>query len=323
MKVLVTGASGMLGGAVAAKLATRGDTVRVLQRGPARLPGLQEQRGDITDPAAVRAAVDGMDAVVHLAAKVSMSGPWQDFERINIDGTATLLAAASAAGATRFVQVSSPSVAHYGSALVGAEAGVADPVRARGDYARSKAAAELIALAADRVGFAVTAIRPHIVWGPGDTQFVARIAQRARSGRLALIDHGAALIDTTYVSNAADAIVAGLDRAADDGVHGQPFVVSNGEPRTVAELVDRICRAVGVPPPGLRVPALVAAAAGAIAERAWPVLGRAGEPPITRFLVEQLSTAHWFDQRRTRTALQWTPQVSLVQGFALLAQARR
>ncbi|MER7169419.1 NAD-dependent epimerase/dehydratase family protein [Micromonospora sp. NPDC000207] len=323
MRVLVTGASGMLGGAVASTLAGRGDTVRVLQRRPSDLPGVDERRGDVTDAATVRAAVDGVDAVVHLAAKVSMTGRWQQFEQTNICGTATVLDAARAAGVTRFVQVSSPSVAHHGVGLVGAGADPADPRRARGHYARSKAAAELLALAADGPDLAVVAVRPHLVWGPGDTQLVARIVERARSGRLALVGWGTALIDTTYVTNAAEAIVAALDLAPEADVRGRAFVVTNGEPRTVAELVTRICAAAGAPPPRLRVPVAAAKAGGSLVERVWSRLPRTDEPPMTRFLAEQLSTAHWFDQRRTRAALRWTPQVGLDEGFARLAAAHR
>ncbi|MGC4747545.1 NAD-dependent epimerase/dehydratase family protein [Micromonospora sp. DT201] len=323
MKVLVTGASGMLGGAVATALRARGDEVRVLQRRQSGLVGVDERRGDITDPGSVAAAAEGVDAVIHLAAKVSMTGPRQQFTHTNVRGTATLLAAAQAAGVTRFVHVSSPSVAHHGAGLVGVDADTADPDRARGNYARSKASAELLALAADSADFAVVALRPHLVWGPGDTQLVSRIVERARAGRLALVGQGAALIDTTYVSNAADALVAALDRAAEVGVHGQAFVVTNGEPRTVRELVERICVAAATTPPRFRVPVTVAKTGGAAVQRLWPALRRTGEPPMTRFLAEQLSTAHWFDQRRTREALCWSPKVTLDEGFAQLTLAYR
>ncbi len=319
MRVLVTGASGMLGRAVARSLADRGDEVTVFQRGASSGPW-QEVRGSVTDLDALHAAAAGTDAVVHLAAKVAVTGPWRDFAAVNVAGTANALAAARAAGVGRFVQVSSPSVGHAGRSLVGVGAAPADPAAARGHYARSKAQAELIALAADSPGLAVVAVRPHLVWGPGDTQLVGRIAERARSGRLALIDQGAALIDTTYVDNAADAIVAALDRATPDGpAHGRAFVVSNGQPRTVAELVSSICAAVGAPDPTLRLPFRAAQAAGAVAEAAWAVLRRSDDPPMTRFLAEQLATAHWFDQRETREVLRWTPAVDLDEGFRRLA----
>ncbi len=311
MRVLVTGARGMLGAAVARALAARGDAVTVLQRRPSGLP-LPEVRADLGDPAARLAdAVDGHDAVVHLAAKVDVVGPWREYERTNVAGTRALLAAARSAGVGRFVHVSSPSVAHAGSALVGAAAAPADPARARGHYARSKALAEQVALGAATAGLAVVAVRPHLVWGPGDPQLVGRIVARARAGRLPVVGTGAALVDTTYVDNAVDALLAALDRAP--RVAGRALVVSNGEPRPVAELVASICAAAGVAPPRFAVPARVARAAGAVVE-----LVARHDPPMTRFLAEQLSTAHWFDQRATRAALGWIPRVGLDEGFARL-----
>jgi nucleoside-diphosphate-sugar epimerase len=154
------------------------------------------------------------------------------------------------------------------------------------------------------------------VWGPGDTQLIGRIVSRARQGRLAVIGSGAALIDSTYIDNAADALVAAADRAGVLG--GRAFVVSNGQPRPIRELLNRIASAAGLERPRLRVPVAVARTAGTVIERAWERLHREDDPPITRFLAEQLSTAHWFDQRETRRALGWQPEVDLDEGFARL-----
>lgn len=316
----MTGASGMLGAAVARSLAARGDAVVLMQRRSSGL-GLPEILGDITDQRSVRAAVRQVDAIVHLAAKVDVVGPWRDYLAVNVVGTQGLLAAAHAAGVTRFVHVSSPSVAHAGHSLVGAPAGPADPDAARGAYSRSKAMAERLALRADRPGFRVVAVRPHLVWGPGDTQLVARIVRRARTGRLALVGSGAALIDTTYVDNAADALLAALDRA--DGAGGAAYVVSNGQPRPVSEIISSVCAAAGAPGPRWRVPYPLAWTVGAAVDTAWSWRGWTADPPITRFLAEQLATAHWFDQRRTRAALAWAPQVSLDEGFSRLADWHR
>jgi nucleoside-diphosphate-sugar epimerase len=321
--VLVTGASGALGGAVADALAARGDDVTVLQRRPGGR-GHREVLADVADPDAVTAAVRGHQAVVHLAAKVDVVGSWRDYARTNITGTRAILSACRAAGVERLVHVSTPSVAHVGSSLVGAPAGPADPVQARGHYARSKAVAEQLALAADAEpgSPAVVAVRPHLVWGPGDTQLIGRIVARAHAGRLPIVGSGAALIDTTYLTNAADALVAALDRCVD--ARGQALVVSNGQPRPVAELLTLICRALGAPRPRFTVPVLGARVAGALVEAAWataPGLHRLSDPPMTRFLAEQLSTAHWFDQRRTRRLLHWTPRVDLDAGIAALARS--
>ncbi|PYI66633.1 nucleoside-diphosphate sugar epimerase [Arthrobacter livingstonensis] len=319
-RVLVTGTSGLLGRAVAQLLHERGYAVRTLQRSAVRDPW-ESVQGSVADPDVAASAVAGVDAVIHLAAKVSFTGEWTDFVSTNIVGTRQLLAASQHAGVHDFVFVSSPSVAHFGSSIVGAGAGPANPDLARGFYARSKAAAEQLALAEDSPAFRVTAIRPHIVWGPGDTQLVERVVERARAGRLPLLDGGRALIDTTYVDNAAGAIVRGLERM--EYAHGQALVVTNGEPRPVGELIAGICAAAGVPAPGYSVPGWLARGAGSVIEKAWTAAGTRGwvhdEPPMTRFLAEQLSTAHWFDQRHTQSVLAWTPSVSIDEGLAKLA----
>lgn len=318
-RVLVTGASGMLGGAVAALLRDKGHHVRTFQRG-ASPQATDEIRGSLTDKDVVATAVESMDAVIHLAAKVSFTGHWNEFVATNIDGTANLLAAAKSAGIKDFVFVSSPSVAHFGNSLAGASAGVANPNLARGNYARSKAAAELSALAEDSTRFRVAAIRPHVVWGPGDTQLVERVVDRAKSGRLPLLDNGVALIDTTYIDNAASAIVRGLERM--EYAHGRALVVTNGEPRPVGELIAGICKAGGAPAPKLNVPGWLARGAGSVIEKVWLAAGSRNlvhdEPPMTRFLAEQLSTAHWFDQRETHEVLDWKPTVSIDEGLAKL-----
>jgi 2-alkyl-3-oxoalkanoate reductase len=315
VRVLVTGASGMLGRVTVLRLLARGDDVTVLQRRPSGLPCV-EVLGDVADASVVRRAVEGQDGVLHLAAKVDVTGPWAEYARANIAGTRTVLAACADHGVRRLVHVSSPSVAHAGSPLVGAGAGPADPATARSHYSRSKAVAEQDALAADSATLAVLAVRPHLVWGPGDEQLVARIVARARSGRLPSIGSGAALIDTTYVDNAAAALVAALDVCG--VVHGEALVVSNGEPRPVADILRRLCLAAGAREPRGRVPAPVAWLAGAAAEGFWASTRRRSTPPLTRFLVEQLTTAHWFDQRRTRSVLRWRPEVDLEEGFSRL-----
>ncbi|WP_354253412.1 NAD-dependent epimerase/dehydratase family protein [Arthrobacter sp. UYEF21] len=317
MRVLVTGASGLLGREVARLLVRQGHAVTTFQRRPAVVDGVEDLTGSVADVEAVRRAVTGAEGVIHLAAKVSFTGRAADFDQVNIEGTRRLLRAAREGGVRDFVFVSSPSVANSGTAIAGLGAGPADPDRAHGHYASTKAEAELLALAADSPEFRVAAVRPHIVWGPGDTQLVERVLERAGRGRLPLLDAGAALIDTTYVDNAASALVAALHRS--EHIHGRALVVTNGEPRPVGELLAGICAAGGVPAPSWSVPGRLARAAGSVVERVWIRAGREEEPPMTRFLAEQLSTAHWFDQRETRELLNWAPAVSIDEGLARLA----
>lgn len=317
MRVLVTGASGLLGRSVAQHVLAAGHSVRAFQRSPSGLDLVDEVLGSVTVAEDIIRAVDGMDAIIHLAAKVSLAGDPSEFERVNVDGTRMIVAAALEAGVSRLVYVSSPSVAHGGASIVGDGARTADPASARGDYARTKATAELLALAADSPRLRVVVVRPHLIWGPGDTQLVERIVERARAGRLPLLGDGAALIDSTYVDNAGSGIAAALARV--DAVHGNAYVITNGEPRPVAELIAGICLAAGVRPPAWHVPAAVARTAGSLIEAIWRVRPGVDEPPMTRFLAEQLSTAHWFDQRATRNDLRWRPEVSVDEGLRRLA----
>ncbi len=314
MRVLVTGGTSLLGSVTAAQLIAQGHEVTLFQR-HASGSGLPEVLGDVSDGAKVRQAVAGHDAVLHLAAKVGVAGRADEFDRINIDGTRNVITAMRAHDVPRLVFVSSPSVAHTGKALVGADAGPADPENVRGDYSRTKAVAEQLVL--NSALPEVVAIRPHLVWGPGDEQLIGRIVHRAKVGRLAVIGTGAALIDTTYIDNAASALVAAVERTP--AVHGRALVVSNGEPRTVLELFERIVQAANVRTsirhvsPGIGKPA-AAGIAGATRVFAPEV-----EPLLTPFLVQQLSTAHWFDQRETQSLLQWQPKVTLAQGFERLS----
>ncbi len=323
MRVLVTGGSSLIGAGVATALVARGDEVVVQQRGRSDTLSqldVRQELGDIRDLDVVLAASSGCDAVVHLAAKVGVVGAWDDYRSINVDGTRNVLAAARQLGVGRVVHVSSPSVAHGGEPIIGG--GADEPVlgRRRAWYPESKAMAEIDALAAADDELGVVAIRPHLVWGPGDTQLVGRIVERAAAGRLALVGGGRALVDTTYIDNAVDALVAALDAVEPAApCSGRAYVVSNGEPRMIRELVEGICRAADVPFEPRTVSLRVGRSLGAVVERAWPLLRRDDEPPLTQFLAEQLGTAHWFDPRPARDDLGWAPVVSIDEGLARLA----
>lgn len=324
MRVLVTGASSLIGSGVAIALAERGDDVVCLQRRTpdalAGRPDVAQRLGDVRDGAAVADAAEGCDAIVHLAAKVGVTGPWEEYRSVNVDGTANVLAAAARHGIARVVHVSSPSVAHGGEPIVGGRADRPVLGRRRAWYPESKAMAELAALEAASSALGVVAVRPHLVWGPGDTQLVGRIVERARSGRLALVGGGRALVDTTYIDNAVDAMVAALDAVAPGATcSGRAYVISNGEPRMIRELVEGICGAAGVAFAPRDVSLRAGRAVGAVVERVWPLIRPGEEPPLTQFLAEQLGTAHWFDPRPASDDLAWTPTVSIDEGLARLA----
>ncbi len=275
--------------------------------------------GDIRDASVVAAAVDGCAAVVHVAAKVGVSGPHTDFEAVNVGGTTNVMAAARQWGVERVVHVSTPSVAHIGDPIVGA---VAEPAVVEGHtafYPATKAAAEQIALSEADHELGVVAIRPHLIWGPNDTQLVGRIITRARGGALPVVGGGTALVDTTYIDNAVDALVMAVDRVAPKArCSGRAYVISNFEPRPVGELLLDICAAAGIEARLRSVPLSVAAPLGDVVEWLYGLGPSDREPPLTRFVAEQLGTAHWFDPHPVLEDIGWTPRVTIDEGLGRL-----
>ena len=319
MRVLVTGAGSLLARRAAEALLARGDEVVCLQRHHAAID-TEQVLVDVRDVEAVTAAAAGCDAIIHAAAKVGVVGPWEEYRSINVDGTDAVLAASARHGIGKLVHVSTPSVAHAGDSIVGGGADAPVTGRRGAWYPESKAIAEQHAIAAASSTLGVVAIRPHLVWGPGDTQLVGRIVDRARAGRLALVGNGAALIDTTYIDCAAEALVAAVDAVDPQApCSGRAYVIANGEPRPIRELVLGICAAAGVDLQPREVPRRLALLAGGAVERVWRLTRARTEPPLTRFLAEQLGTAHWFDPRPARDDLGWRPTVTIDQGLAALA----
>jgi nucleoside-diphosphate-sugar epimerase len=334
VKALVTGGGGFLGGAVVDALLARGDDVVSLARGdyPAlRERGVTTLRGDLADPASARAAVAGCDVVFHVAAKAGIGGTTAAFRHSNVEGTRVLLDACRDAGTRRFVFTSTPSVVHTGADIAGGDESLPYATHFDSAYPATKAEAERLVLAASGPDLATVALRPHLVWGPGDTQLVPRILAQARAGRLRFVGDGTAVIDTTYVDDAARAHLDAADRLAPGAAcAGRPYFVTSGDPRPVHELVNGIVVAGGLEPVHGTVPLPVAVAAGAAVEAVWRVLellgplgAPVGDPPMTRFLARQLATAHWFDISAARRDLGYAPQVPLVEGFARLAASLR
>lgn len=316
MKVLVTGGRGLLGSAVIREVQAAGHECVVVQRNTSGVSGVQEYLDDLIAPRFSNDWMKGIGVVIHLAAKVGIVGSGAEFYESNVRATRLLMETAKSHGVQRFIYASSPSVAHTGTPLIAAGASVADPGRVRGAYSQTKAQAELDVLNAHSPNFQTIALRPHLVWGPGDTQLIERVVSRARAGKLFLIDGGYSLIDTTFVTNAASAFAQAI--TATENAYGLAHMVTNGQPRTVRETLAQITNAAGLPAPTRSVPFRAAIAAGYAAEVLWK--NRKDEPPLTSFLVEQLATAHWFDITRTKSLLNWDPVTSLDQGFAELAK---
>ncbi len=323
MRVLVTGGTGFLGRAVVERLVARGDEVRVLARGhrATDLPaGVELHRGDVANLAAVANAAAGCGLVFHTAALAGIAGPREEYVRANVDGTRNVVEACRRRGVPRLVHTSTPSVVFDGSDMEGVDESVPLATRFEAHYPATKAAAERLVLEADGPELATVALRPHLVWGPGDHHLVPRLLARARAGTLALVGDGSKRVDATYIDNAADAHLAAAERLAPGApCAGRAYFISDGTPLPMRELLGRILAAAGLPPVGRTVSPAAALAAGRVLETIHSLLGRPGEPRMTRFLARELSTAHWFDIGAARRDLGYEPRVGMDEGMARLA----
>jgi len=321
MTILVTGGGGFIGRSIVRALLDRGESVRVLCRGDYPLLrewGVDLRRGDIRDPDVVAAAVEGCDAVFHNAAHIDLWGSYETFFAVNTLGTRHVIDACRQHRVPKLVYTSTPSVVHAGDAVSGVDESAPYPSHFEAHYPATKALAEQELLAANGKTLSTVAIRPHLVWGPGDSSALPRLVARAKAGRLRMVGRPQR-IDTTYIDNAVAAHLSACDRLAPgSAVAGKAYFITQGEPLEGPTFINDLLDAAGLPPVTRTVPAPLARSAAALAEAIWNTFKLQSEPPVTRFLVSQLSTAHWYDISAARRDLGYDPAVSYAEGMLRL-----
>ncbi len=324
MKALVTGGGGYLGSAIVRALVKRGDEVSCLQRG--NYPELDEltvgiHTGDITDPLAVIKASKNCDVIFHVAAKAGVWGKYENYHQPNVVGTENVLKACEVNRIGRLVYTSSPSVIFNGNDEESVDESIDYPQYFFSHYQATKAMAERKVLAANNSQLATVALRPHLIWGPGDPHLIGRIIGRARSGKLRLI-RGSKLADTTYIDNAVSAHLLAADALlAKLNVSGKTYFITNGEPVVITELINRILHAFAMPPATKTLSPKTAFTVGAISELVYKLFAIEKEPLMTRFVARQLSCAHWYDISAAKHDLGYKPLVSIEEGLQRIQAA--
>jgi nucleoside-diphosphate-sugar epimerase len=315
----VTGGSGFIGGALIERLRREGWEVSALARSDTaaarvRDRGAEPVPGDLDDVDALRGGSVGCDVCFHAAAKVEDWGDPADFERLNVRGTANVIAASREAGVRRLVHVGTEAALTAGQALEGVDEGA--PLRPDSPfpYSASKARAEQLVRDADGDRLETVVVRPRFVWGRGDTTLLPAIAELVRSGRFRWIGGGRHMTDTTHVDNAVEGLWLGATRAP----AGAVYFVTDGEPVVFRDFLTLMLATQDVSVPDKSVPAGLATAAAATAERAWRLLKRQGPPPLTRFAVWVSSKECTLDISRARDELGYGPVRSRDEGLAEL-----
>lgn len=322
--ILVTGGGGFVGSALCRRLIERGHAVRSLQRSESAALtslGVDVRRGDVADREAVFSAAKDCEIVFHVAAKAGVWGAADDYHRANVAGTEHVLAACREFGVRTLIYTSSPSVVYHGVDENGIDESTPYPDAYLTEYPRTKAIAERMVLAANGTQLATVALRPHLIWGPGDNHLVPRLIDRAKSGRLRRVGDGKNLVDTTYIDNCVEAHLCAVDRLQPGAAcAGKAYFISNDEPLPLWDLINRMLACADLPPVTKSISAPMAYRVGAVLEFLYRLAGSHSEPPMTRFVARQLSTSHWYDLTAAKRDLGYQPHVTIHDGLVRLRE---
>lgn len=321
----MTGPGGFLGRALVRLLLAEGWDVRGFSR--RRYPelerlGMHGLTGDLQDAAAVAEACRDREVVFHVAGVAGIWGPWREYYGINTLGTQHVVSGCVRHGVSRLVYTSSPSVTFDGRPQSGVDESVPYPARWLCHYPHSKALAERHVLESNgRDGLWTCALRPHLIWGPGDDHLVPRLIQRARQGKLRRVGDGSNRIDMIYVENAALAHRLAAEALGEGAAaSGRAYFLSQGEPVGCWQWIDQLLGLAGLPPVRRGISYQVAWRVGALYEAAYKLAGIGSEPPMTRFLAAQLATDHYFDIGRARRDFGYVPRISTDEGMERLGR---
>lgn len=320
MKTLVTGGGGFLGRYIVEQLLARGDEVTVLARGhypELEASGAKLIRGDITNSAAVLHACTGMEVVFHVAAYPGVWGTWDDFYHPNVIGTQNVVAACQEQSVPKLVYTSSPSVIFDNQAHEGADESLPYPLFYENFYSCTKALAEQVVVKANgKKGLATVSLRPHLIWGPRDTQLLPRLLARAKAGRLMQVGNGTNKVDITYVEDAARAHLFAADALqAQSPLAGSVYFISQDEPIVLWSWINNLLAQLGLPPVKRRVPLHLARAIGGVMEFVYYTLRLRGEPQMTRFLASVLAKSHYYDISRAKRDFGYRPQFTMAEAL--------
>jgi nucleoside-diphosphate-sugar epimerase len=319
MKIFVTGASGFIGGAIARALAAehevlamsrseRSDaTLRALGATPVRCDLASLAPGDLPTH----------DVAIHCAAHVEPWGTRGEFWAANVDGTDRVLAATRAAGATRFVHLSTEAVLWRGQHLRDVDESCPYPESTPYLYSETKAEAERRVLGANAPGFATLALRPRFVWGPGDRTLAPELKKMVEGGAFLWLDGGCARTSTTYIANLVHAACLALER----GRGGQAYFVTDGEVTDFRSFLPKMMAAHDVTLPDRSLPSWLVRPLATAIEGTWRALGIASAPPLTRHAVDLMCCDCTLDDAKARRELGYAPVVSVAQGLEQLAKA--
>jgi nucleoside-diphosphate-sugar epimerase len=314
-KFLVTGGGGFLGQALCNSLRARGDEVYALCRGSypeLEANGVKIIRHDIQNPLPQSLADMKFEGVFHVASKVEMWGPYESFFKTNVLGTRNVIEFCKNAGISRLVYTSSPSVIADDSDTAGIDESYPYPKAHLAPYPATKALAEQEVLGAYSDKLFTIALRPHLIWGPGDRHLVPTVVSRAKAGRLVQVGDGKNLVDTSFIEDCVSAHLKAMTALlVNPRCRGRAYFISQGEPVSLWGWINRILELNRMPKVSRRISYSFARFLGLLCEIGVRIMPGNKEPFLTRFLASQMSRDHYFNIKAARRDLGYEPKYSI------------
>ncbi len=322
MKVFVTGGGGFLGLVLVRQLLAENYEVVTYSRKAYKeldQPGITHFQGDLSDLTALTSTMTGCEAVFHTAARVGIWGDYQDFYNANVVGTQNVLNACKELQIKYLVFTSSPSVV-YEDKAEGSDESLPYPDKYDAYYPQTKAMAEQAVLGANSASITTCALRPHLIWGPGDVHFIPRLFEKRRKGKLRLLGRGEHLVDTIYVDNAARAHVQAFHAMLEepDAVGGKAYFLSQDQPISICDFMNRLLNTGDLPPVDKTINTRLALFAGWLLQSVYKLFHIKSEPQVTLFVAKQLSSPHWYDISAAKRDFGYSPEVSIDEGMKRL-----
>ncbi len=323
MRILVTGGGGFLGTHIIKELLKNPQYIvtnfsRHIYSHLEEI-GVPTIKGDLTNPADVeRALMQGFDAIFHVAALAGVWGRYQDFYNINYLGTKNLIEAAEAQGVKRFVYTSTPSVVFGRDDLLGVDEDCPYPKEFLTPYAETKSMAEKLVLQKNNGStFLTCALRPHLIWGPGDPHLFPRVIQKGKEGKLRIVGDGENLVDIIYVENAAFAHVKAFEHLNPSSkVCGEAYFIGQERPVKLWDFINQILGYVKIEPVMKAIDVTTAYRLGWFFEKVFKAAGiQKPEPPMTRFVALNLGKSHYFSHAKAKRDFGYYPKVSIEEGL--------
>jgi nucleoside-diphosphate-sugar epimerase len=323
MRILVTGGGGFLGTSIIKELIKNPSYV-VTNFSRHTYPHLEDLavptiKGDLRKRSDVdRALSFGFDAVFHVAALAGVWGKYEDYYEINYLGTKNLLESSKANGIKKFIYTSTPSVVFNKEDLLGVDESTPYATNFLNAYSETKTMAEKLVLEMnDNQSFLTCAIRPHLIWGPGDPHLFPRIIHKGKLGKLRIVGTGENLVDIVYVDNAAKAHVLAFHHLnSQSPVCGQAYFVGQERPVNLWNFINQILNTVKVESVSKSIDVSSAYRIGWFLEKLYKVLGiNRPEPPMTRFVALNLGKSHYFSHDKAKRDFGYAPEISIEEGL--------